>query len=248
MEVHHHAHPTSGATHTASKKWTHYFWEFLMLSLAVFSGFLAENLREHYIEHKRSLELAISLKADLIQDTAIIKNILAFRNNRTDVLDKVLDEIEKPMNLQNDTLLVLAEDELFRRSYFIPETGTYDQIKQAGFLRYFQKELGNALVRYESRRNLAAIQLDMENKFVLENVIILLNKLSNQKFLRYRDKDSVILFGEPLIRKDSAVLSELYGAIRFLQKRNLTYVYTLNDLYFLSRKSIDLLNKEFKLK
>ena len=30
MEVHHH-------THTPRKKWTHYFWEFLMLFLAVYS-------------------------------------------------------------------------------------------------------------------------------------------------------------------------------------------------------------------
>jgi len=38
MEVHAHTHiPTS-----REKKWTHYFWEFLMLFLAVFCGFLAE--------------------------------------------------------------------------------------------------------------------------------------------------------------------------------------------------------------
>jgi hypothetical protein len=47
MEVHAH-------THTARKKWTHYFWEFLMLFLAVFCGFLAENYREHYVEHQRA--------------------------------------------------------------------------------------------------------------------------------------------------------------------------------------------------
>jgi hypothetical protein len=44
MEVHHHAHSASGETHSsdpdkhrARKKWTHYFWEFLMLFLAVFN-------------------------------------------------------------------------------------------------------------------------------------------------------------------------------------------------------------------
>ena len=46
MEVHAH-------THTARKKWTNYFWEFLMLFLAVFCGFLAENQREHMIEHRK---------------------------------------------------------------------------------------------------------------------------------------------------------------------------------------------------
>jgi hypothetical protein len=45
MEVHTH-------THTARKKWTHYLWEFLMLFLAVFAGFLAENQREHIVEHQ----------------------------------------------------------------------------------------------------------------------------------------------------------------------------------------------------
>ena len=42
MEVHAH-------THTEKKKFTHYLWEFLMLFLAVFCGFLAENFREHKI-------------------------------------------------------------------------------------------------------------------------------------------------------------------------------------------------------
>ena len=34
MEVHHHSHPSTSSGHR--KKWTHYFWEFLMLFLAVF--------------------------------------------------------------------------------------------------------------------------------------------------------------------------------------------------------------------
>src|SRR5882724_522556 len=48
METHaHHLH------HAPGKKIWHYFYEFLMLFLAVFSGFLAENWREHYVEHER---------------------------------------------------------------------------------------------------------------------------------------------------------------------------------------------------
>ena len=54
MEVHAH-------THTERKKWTHYLWEFLMLFLAVFCGFLAENQREHYIEHQREKQYMRSL-------------------------------------------------------------------------------------------------------------------------------------------------------------------------------------------
>lgn len=44
MEVHHHPHDPAAPHH--KKNWKSYFWEFLMLFLAVFCGFLAENQRE----------------------------------------------------------------------------------------------------------------------------------------------------------------------------------------------------------
>ncbi len=70
MEVHHHSSPASGGTHTPRKKWSHYFWEFLMLFLAVFCGFLAENQREHMVEHRREKGYMHSLIEDLQTDTS----------------------------------------------------------------------------------------------------------------------------------------------------------------------------------
>ena len=64
MEVHAH-------THTSRKKWTHYLWEFLMLFLAVFGGFLAEYQLEHKIKKDREKQFINSLVADLQDD---IKN------------------------------------------------------------------------------------------------------------------------------------------------------------------------------
>ncbi len=61
MEVHHHS-------HTSRKKWTHYFWEFLMLFLAVFCGFLAEYQLEHKIEKDREKQFIRSMVADLGDD------------------------------------------------------------------------------------------------------------------------------------------------------------------------------------
>ena len=75
MEVHQH-------THTPRKKWTHYFWEFLMLFLAVFCGFLAENQREHYIEGKREKKYIQNLLHDLARDTVNYNSSIAFRLER----------------------------------------------------------------------------------------------------------------------------------------------------------------------
>src|SRR5678810_714390 len=65
MEVHTHTH-----AHTPGKKWTHYFWEFLMLFLAVFCGFLAENYRETIINKEKAHHYIQNMVADLKADTA----------------------------------------------------------------------------------------------------------------------------------------------------------------------------------
>ena len=61
MEVHAH-------THTPRKKWTHYFWEFLMLFLAVSLGFYAENIREGILHKKEVKTHMNSLISDLQTD------------------------------------------------------------------------------------------------------------------------------------------------------------------------------------
>ena len=72
MEVHAH-------THTARKKWTHYFWEFLMLFLAVFCGFLAEYQLEHKIEKDREKQYMRSMVEDLSADTLMLQKNIVLR-------------------------------------------------------------------------------------------------------------------------------------------------------------------------
>jgi len=90
MEVHAHS-------HTARKKWTHYLWEFLMLFLAVFCGFLAENQREHMIEHQREKTYINSLISDLKGDTAIIKYVISFCITKVHGMDTLSQLLNKDM-------------------------------------------------------------------------------------------------------------------------------------------------------
>ncbi|MDZ4809323.1 MAG: hypothetical protein SGI96_13795, partial [Bacteroidota bacterium] len=83
MEVHAH-------THTPRKKWTHYFWEFLMLFLAVFCGFMAENQREHMIEHKREKQFVTSLINDLRLDMAWLDTVANSASTKIQNIDSVL--------------------------------------------------------------------------------------------------------------------------------------------------------------
>jgi len=73
MEVHHHAHDPAAPHY--KKNWKSYFWEFLMLFLAVFCGFLAEWQLEHVIEHSREKEFIKSMIEDAQIDISNIERV-----------------------------------------------------------------------------------------------------------------------------------------------------------------------------
>ena len=86
MEVHAH-------THTARKKWMHYFWEFFMLFLAVFCGFLAEYQLEHRIEKQREKKFMQLLAQDLQSDIDSITRIKIHRLERYNQADSLLTSL-----------------------------------------------------------------------------------------------------------------------------------------------------------
>ena len=85
MEVHAHGHVPE------KKKWKEYVFQFLMLFLAVSLSFLAENLREHFVEKNIEKEYIESLITDLSND-----NDLASRNSASIFAQvKEIDTLQK---------------------------------------------------------------------------------------------------------------------------------------------------------
>ncbi len=141
MEVHHHA-------HTARKKWTHYFWEFLMLFLAVFCGFLAEYQLEHVIEHQREKKFAGQMLSDLRADSAFFANRIHMIDSMIKVQQELYSLMTRPVKATNKEIIKATEAVFF--IYDIQTTtATYEQMKTSGSLRYIQdKDLTNVIQRY----------------------------------------------------------------------------------------------------
>ena len=143
MEVHAH-------THTARKKWFHYLWEFLMLFLAVFCGFLAENQREHVVEHQREIKYARSLLQDLKADTANLDYYAKRRVIKRVWMDSLtmLLSTEKHKELGNDTYYYGRR--VYDASPFVSTDGTMQQLKNAGNMRLIKNEnLVKAILEYD---------------------------------------------------------------------------------------------------
>jgi hypothetical protein len=133
MEVHAH-------THTARKKWTHYFWEFFMLFLAVTAGFIVENIREQYIESHRAHELVVPLLEDIRKDTSALNTLIELREKQTKVLDTIRDIMKGEDWKQGSRKLYSLFRIYVRRQEFQNRNTTIDQLRNSGYLRYFKDQ------------------------------------------------------------------------------------------------------------
>ena len=146
MEVHAH-------THTARKKWTHYFWEFLMLFLAVFCGFLAEYQLEHKIEKERGKQYIESFYEDLKKDTARLAYLIGFETNKITSLNKLQGCYDSILRKEQPASLLGIIKNSLSNNPFLMDGRTLRQLTNAGGFRLLQKEDADSIISYEKNGN-----------------------------------------------------------------------------------------------
>jgi hypothetical protein len=243
MEVHAH-------THTARKKWTHYFWEFLMLFLAVFCGFLAENKREHMIEHQREKRFAQSLAEDLQTDTAELHLSILNVDSFFIVTDLFFAELRKPRSLQNDSILqVIGAKDIYDFNFFDATMGNYEQIKNSGALRYFKQDLVRKLTTYET----GAKKLTQEKQNYIEflNTVIIpfCAKIANADFLKSTEQ-GISYRVQPLFISDpdKEMLNQWKNYILQLRQKQAAHKWAIERHRGRAVELLLVLTKEYHLK
>jgi len=131
-----------------------------MLFLAVFCGFLAENLREHYVENERAEELAKNLYNEIKTDSINIQQKIAIRKIKE-------NECAYFISYVKDSSLITLSDRFYpafswafivQQFLFEPNDGILNQLRNSGELRYFkspelQEAVGKLSVAIANIRN-----------------------------------------------------------------------------------------------
>ena len=244
MEVHHHAH------HEGKKNWKSYFWEFLMLFLAVFCGFLAENQREHIVENKREKQFMQSLVRDLKKDTIFLNSSFPKKAARIKAIDSVFTFFEnnpQPNEIPGYVIVQMRRttwDQLIDRN-----NSTIDQMKNSGNLRLIRKQnIADSLAEYDLLWQRAALWREMYLHRQDENFSYQQKIVSGSALLRFHSKDTASDLREvPSIKIHSAYLDEYYNYLNRQRgtTRNDTRIYKI--IYDYAIMLIDLINKEYHL-
>ena len=160
MEVH--RHPIAIGSHTKRKKWLHYVWEFFMLFLAVFCGFLAEWKLESTIEHHREKQFIHSLVEDLKRDTARLTLYIQFNKSILKYCDSAQHLIANSDIFKNSNSFYDYSRELARFMRYYPTDRTMQQLKNAGNMRLIRNwNVSNAITDYDNTTKLLT-ELDQQ--------------------------------------------------------------------------------------
>ena len=235
MEVHAH-------THTPRKKFRHYFWEFLMLFLAVFLGFIAENQREHYIEHKREKNYMKSIVEDIRKDTAILNNCILFHKARIKIVDTLLYEMSKT-EMINDCRR--AAELSYQTGFidFVYNDGTIQQLKSAGGLRIIRnKKVIDTIMFYDKEVRQLYIGQEIFNRFMSSFIDHNLRFFPSMSLDRIKNKPI------PILSKDKSSIEFYYGVEQQYQIFLSMLVEAHKNLLTKAEKLLVLIQKEYHLK
>jgi hypothetical protein len=129
--------------------WNHFF-DFFMLFLAVFCGFMADNWREQISEHQREKTYIRSIIEDIKSDTLESGKILSRLITMHKGIDSVLVELTSPEVLENSNKVYHQWTRNLGLEVFVSNDRTIEQLKNSGDLRLIRNEtVSDGIMKYD---------------------------------------------------------------------------------------------------
>jgi hypothetical protein len=244
MEVHAHS-------HTERKKFKHYLWEFLMLFLAVFCGFMAENLREHKVEHQRERQYMIAISEDINTDIHYLDSIIAARKNMDAMMDSLLHFLNGPDPQQHGNDIYYYARWMPRTFVFFSDDRTFVQLKNAGNWRLIRNQkVSDQLASYDNLVRTITQFIDHREESLVLILYQSIDKIFDNE--EFEQMVSGLGFNRPvnnprLISYDKNELNELCNRIHFRKNANYYYMAAAERLMAAARKTIETIRLEYHL-
>jgi hypothetical protein len=252
MEVHKHPHHV-----THKKKWGEYLLEFFMLFLAVFLGFIAENIRENIVNKEIEKHNMESFVKNLHEDSLDLVQSIAVNEKRFQYLDSLI--YLKSSNVTDDVFqnqFIYYMLKLGYLDYFTSNQSTFEQMQSSGTLRLIRHpNVLDSILKYETSYKQIRHQEDIcstwWNKSIEQvSAIIDLTSLAHLPTNKLWDLTEIDLASIqlPRISKDQPALLPYYNW-RINERISLGYyIQYLHGQLSYARSLIPFLKTEYHLK
>jgi hypothetical protein len=237
METHaYHLHRAPG------KKIWHYFFEFLMLFLAVFCGFIAENWREQLREHHREKEFIKSIVEDVKSDTLQSNKTLRQLRSLHSGIDSVLILLASPGIMENSNVAYKEWTQNLGLEVFVSNDRTIQQLKNSGELRLIRnKRVSDRIMKYDQILKKYNVQSGLMYSSLRE--MTLCSQLFD--FISLQKNPDVPV---PLTELGKKSLNEAYGNLQLWNKGLSGLISWLEDVNHEGAGLVAFIQREYHLK
>ncbi len=231
------------------KKFKKYFFEFIMVFLAITAGFFSENIRESFGEKDREREYVRSVTEDLRQDIYTLDSIITQRKKKDMMLDSLLILLHSSELKQRGNEVYYFARWAPRTYRFFSNDRTLIQLRNSGNWRLVRnREVSNALQIYDEQVRTITQYIEHREESLVLILYSSLNKLfDNQVF---NQMVVGISFKKPttnpsLLSYDKEALNEFANQIHFLKNSNLYFIRNSTTLLGYSKKTLSLIEKDY---
>jgi hypothetical protein len=233
------------------RDWTSYLKEFLMLFLAVFCGFLAENYRDTLSDHQKEKQFIKSYIEDLKEDTAAIQRNLLFQKLKKDQLDSLIYLLHENKIKGFENELYYLGRVLVRTSRFQSNDRTISQLKHSGSMRLIRNEnVADSIISYQKLVETIQTNIEDERRERREADPLLAQIFDPYVFDSMLDNNMKInkpTDNPPLRSYDKALQQDLAYWIHQIKGSNIILTTRLNLLNEKAENIISFLQKEYHL-
>jgi hypothetical protein len=236
METHaYHLHSAPG------KKIWHYFFEFLMLFLAVFCGFIAENWREQLREHQREKEFIHSIVEDIKSDTLQSNKTLIQLRRISSGIDSVLVALSSPEIIDNSNNAYSLWTKNLGLEVFVSNDRTIQQLKNSGELRLIRnKVVSDRIMKYDQT---------LKKYYVQSNLMYsALRDLTNYSqlfdFISLNKNKNIPV---PLTEQGKKLLNQAYANLQLWNKGLIGLISWLEEVHEEGATLVTFIQKEYHL-
>ena len=230
MEVHKHPHHV-----THKKKWGEYLLEFSMLFLAVFLGFVAENIREASVERHREKEYMRLMVEDLKKDTANINSMVSGNGILIMGLDSLLDLLSGPQqdqSIQRRTFIYSLKYTYWYMPIQFSELALTQLKSSGGFRLIKDKKITSAILQYDQGldackynydlllqyyHTFEATNKDLFNMTLARKAFKAIEKNFHTVFLPYDEFEKLVPKGNYLDKNDPALFLKFHDDILYYE-------------------------------
>jgi len=228
----------------------HYFFEFSMMFLALYLGFLAENIRERLVEKKQERVYMQNMLEDLMADIVLSNNYT--KNNKVvfELIDTLVQLIKSPERKQYITKLAYTARMVLPqfKQLFLTER-TYEQMKSSGTLRLISRQqVANGISYYYHSVS--------ELKKYNDSIMVWATDYGNEMGKIFdgelllniiKEKKEIHTDATALLTEDPVVLNELITSAQYLYGALILGEKIGNERSIAAQNLIELIKKEYHL-